>query len=474
MSVNDALLYASKPFTSGIRPRSSLYIALLRMSDIVLPIMMLYMTHMVLLKSWGEQYTVFGIVAGSLFGLVSQFIGAYENCRGRSISDALRLVTKCWLMTLLMLAAMLFVFKVSIAYSRLLISVWSIATLGLLSIQRYTLWKILHYMFSRGINVKKVAIAGAGKVGLYLANVFEKNPHLGYRVVGLYDDNQDAERQMAAGFKFLGDTGRISKDAIAGRFDELFLALPLSAGTRIFELLEQLTNSTVVVKYAPDLLAFDLLHANWTDVNGLPVISVYDTPMSANMTRVFKRIEDIILSSLILFFIWPFMILIAIGVKLSSPGPVFYRQTRVGWNGKPFMILKFRSMPVDVEKQKVEWGGASAKQKTLFGQFIRSTSIDELPQFINVLKGDMSIVGPRPERDLFIEQISREVPRYMQRHMVKSGITGWAQINGWRGDTSLKKRVEYDLHYISNWSLWFDLKIIFMTAFKGWVNKNAC
>lgn len=472
MAIDRFSLYPH-PATNGLKSRRSIYIALLRMSDVALPMLVLYVTEVAMLKTWSEQYLIFGIVSGSLYGLVNQFIGAYENCRGRAIIDTLRLVLKGWAMTFLTLVALLFIFKVSVSYSRLVISVWSVLMLVLLAVQRYTLWKTLYYLFSKGINVKNVAIAGVGKVGLYLASVFEQNPYLGYRVVGLYDDNPSACDRIPAGLEFLGNTDQINGDAIAGRFDELYLAFPLSAENQIFSLLEQLTYTTVVVKYAPDLFAFDLLHANWTEVKGMPVISVYDTPMSTNMSRAFKRVEDFIISSVILLVIWPLMLIIAAGVKLSSPGPVFYRQTRVGLNGKPFTILKFRSMPVDVEKQNVEWGGASHKQKTRFGSFIRVTSLDELPQFINVLKGDMSIVGPRPERDLFIERISKEVPRYMQRHMVKAGITGWAQINGWRGDTSLKKRVEYDLHYISNWSLWLDIKIIFMTAFKGWVHKNA-
>lgn len=186
-----------------------------------------------------------------------------------------------------------------------------------------------------------------------------------------------------------------------------------------------------------------------------------------------KSILDRTLAFLILLLISPIMLAVAVGVKLSSPGPVFYRQERVGWNGKPFDILKFRSMPADVEKSGVHWGGAQTKQLSRFGKLIRSTSLDELPQFINVLTGQMSIVGPRPERTMFVEKFKSEIPGYMQKHMVKAGITGWAQINGWRGDTDLEKRVECDLWYIENWSIILDLKIIFMTIFKGFIHKNA-
>ena len=184
-------------------------------------------------------------------------------------------------------------------------------------------------------------------------------------------------------------------------------------------------------------------------------------------------LEDKVLALLILLVISPVMLAVALGVKLSSPGPVFYRQERVGLNNRSFGMLKFRSMPVDVEKDGVRWGGATDKATTRFGQFIRQTSLDELPQFLNVLWGDMSIVGPRPERPMFVEQFKNEIPDYMKKHLVKAGITGWAQVHGWRGDTDLKTRIEFDLFYIENWSIWLDLKIIFLTVFKGFLNKNA-
>jgi putative colanic acid biosynthesis UDP-glucose lipid carrier transferase len=186
-----------------------------------------------------------------------------------------------------------------------------------------------------------------------------------------------------------------------------------------------------------------------------------------------KRTEDIVLSIIILTLISPIMLIVAIGVKITSPGPIFYRQTRVTLNNKNFGMLKFRSMPTNAEQSGVQWGKSKSKTNTKFGQFIRASSLDELPQFLNVLKGDMSIVGPRPERDIFINKFSQEIPNYMDKHAVKAGITGWAQINGWRGDTSLEKRIEFDIYYINNWTFWFDIKIIFLTIFKGFINKNA-
>ena len=184
-------------------------------------------------------------------------------------------------------------------------------------------------------------------------------------------------------------------------------------------------------------------------------------------------LEFVFLALLILVSLSPLMLLLALGVKLSSPGPVFYRQERVGLNNRPFMMLKFRSMPVDAEAGAIRWGGSARKPATRFGRFLRRTSLDELPQFLNVLKGDMSIVGPRPERPMFVEQFKDEIPDYMRKHLVKAGITGWAQVNGWRGDTDLPTRIEHDLYYIENWSLWLDLKIIALTLFRGFVHPNA-
>jgi len=186
-----------------------------------------------------------------------------------------------------------------------------------------------------------------------------------------------------------------------------------------------------------------------------------------------KRAEDIVLSIIILTLISPIMLIVAFGVKVTSPGPIIYRQTRVTLNNKNFDMFKFRSMPIDTEKNGVQWGASKSKTNNKFSQFIRALNLDELPQFFNVLKGDMSIVGPRPERDIFIDKFAQDIPNYMGKHEVKAGITGWAQINGWRGDTSLERRIEFDLYYINNWTLWFDIKIIFLTIFKGFINKNS-
>jgi len=206
---------------------------------------------------------------------------------------------------------------------------------------------------------------------------------------------------------------------------------------------------------------------------GIPIVDLNATPM-VGMNRLLKAAFDRILSSIILIVVAPLMLFIAILVKFSSPGPVLFRQQRVGWNGRPFMMLKFRSMPVNVENVTGPvWAKSSDGRATKIGTILRRTSLDELPQFFNVLRGDMSIVGPRPERSVFVEKFKDEVPDYMKKHLVKAGITGWAQVNGWRGNTDLGKRIEYDMYYIEHWSLWFDIKIVFLTIVRGFINKNA-
>ncbi|OAD21453.1 Undecaprenyl-phosphate glucose phosphotransferase, partial [Candidatus Thiomargarita nelsonii] len=232
-------------------------------------------------------------------------------------------------------------------------------------------------------------------------------------------------------------------------------------------ILHKLRLELVTLRFVANLLSFRLINASITNKYALPVITISESPMRQGINRVLKAIEDRLLASLILLLISPLMLVIAIGVKLSSPGPVFFRQERVGWNGEPFMMLKFRSMPVNVEKESGPvWAKKDENRATCFGHFLRKTSLDELPQFWNVLKGDMSIVGPRPERPVFVEQFKHEIPDYMQKHLVKGGITGWAQVNGWRGDTDLRQRIEHDIFYIENWSVRFDLQIIVMTIFK--------
>jgi len=326
-------------------------------------------------------------------------------------------------------------------------------------------------MRSLGYNLRHIAIIASGDIGRRVLVNLRSSPEAGFNIQAYFTDDKI---DVAA----LGKTayGPIS-DALSyieqHQLDQIWLAMPLKEAEKIEAIIVDLKNVTSDIRLVPDIFGFRLINHSISSIAGLPVINLSVTPMEG-INRWLKAIEDKLTSALILLFISPLLLLISLAVKLSGPGPIFYRQQRLSWNGQEFTMYKFRTMPVHSESETgAVWTTSDDSRATPVGAFLRRTSLDELPQFWNVLSGDMSIVGPRPERPVFVEKFKDEIPSYMQKHMVKAGITGWAQVNGWRGDTDLQSRIEHDLYYIDNWSLWLDLKIIFMTLFKGLVNKNA-
>lgn len=404
--------------------------------------------------------------------LIFPLFNLYSSWRGQSLFRQARTVLMAWSAVVLIVITILFGLKISAEYSRLWLTSWAILGLVFLLITRISIYYFLQYQRKHGRNIRSVVIVGAGDLGKRTLKRANDASWMGYKVKAFFDDNAKLKNQYIDGVEVKGSLSEVEPYLTQNEIDEIWIALPLRSEERMKKLLTDLSLHTVNIKLIPDIFGFSLLHHSLTEIAGLPAVNLSVSPMDG-LNRVIKAIEDRIIAALILILISPLMVVLSIGVKLSSPGPVFYRQERISWNNKPIMMLKFRSMPVNDEKDGAVWGNAQAKEVTKFGKFIRKTSLDELPQFINVLLGDMSIVGPRPERTEFVEKFKREIPGYMQKHMMKAGITGWAQINGWRGDTCLKSRVEHDLYYIENWSLWFDLKIIFLTVFKGFVNKNA-
>lgn len=393
-------------------------------------------------------------IAAVLFAALPAQI--YRSWRGGQLPAMLAGVAGRWISIVALILLWLFVFKSSHDFSRIWFVLWSLTSLILLWIERLSIYLALRALRRSGFNLRHVALVGIGPAAKNLEHRLASSSWSGYTII------------LAVSGADESSLARLSETAV----DEVWLALPLSDEAAIKSALHALRHSTASIRFVPDLFTLRLINHGMTDVLGMPMYDLSTTPMTG-LNQLVKWLEDKILSSLILLLISPVMILLALGVKLTSPGPVLYRQERVGLNNKPFHMLKFRSMPVDTENSGVQWGGSAAKATTRFGQFIRKTSLDELPQFLNVLMGDMSIVGPRPERPMFVEKFKEEIPDYMKKHMVKAGITGWAQVHGWRGDTDLHTRIEYDLYYIKNWSLWLDLKIIVMTVFKGFVNKNA-
>lgn len=440
-----------------IREGSSGFVWSHRILDFIIPPLSLYLLNLSTHISWHIDYALLGTLGGVILVVSSQLIGVYNSWRARPLIHSLKLVFRAWLISWASLIVLIFLFEHSQIFSRLNLTLWAVVVPLTLATYRFSIRKLLSKYSGRNKHIKKVAILGSGTAGDHLQEVFKKNSWLGYKVIGTYDDESE---------NAIGTIEDAIQDAMDHKFNEIFICLPIEHEYQIKAILDRLTNTSVIVKYVPDLFTFDLMHANWIDIQGIPIISVYDTPLNSMTSKLIKRIEDISISTLIIILTLPLMIFVAIGIKLTSPGPIFYRQTRIGWNGQPFSIIKFRSMPINADTKHATWGKEEIKANTKFGLFIRRRHFDELPQFFNVLKGEMSIVGPRPERDIFVDKFRNEIPRYMQKHMVKAGITGWAQINDLKGDTSLEKRIEYDLHYIKSWSPMLDLKIILITLFK--------
>jgi Undecaprenyl-phosphate glucose phosphotransferase len=327
--------------------------------------------------------------------------------------------------------------------------------------------------FAPGYTSERVLIVGVDDLGRLVAGKIQKQPVLGLNIVGFLTCTPSKVGSEVDGLPILGMYNEIQEVIARHQVHVVVVALPLAAHELIIQVMNDVSEEMVDVQVVPDLFRYISLRGTVEEFDGLPIIGLRSTPLEG-WNRVLKRWVDIVGSLVGLVLLGPLMIALAIGVKLSSPGPVFYRQKRMGLDGKLFNMLKFRSMRVDAEEDcGPVWACEDDPRRTRLGAFMRRTSLDELPQFFNALKGDMSLVGPRPERPEFISDFKTKVPRYMLRHKMKAGITGWAQINGWRGNTSLERRIEHDLYYIENWSLVLDFKIMALTVVRGFVNPHA-
>lgn len=409
------------------------------------------------------------LLSGALITLlVLPTLGVYRSWRGRMRGQLMVRILGGFFLVGALVTLALFLAQRGLAFSRFWLVTWMLsAALGCILI-RLVAYPILNRLRASGRNRCTLLLIGDAHSCATAWQQLKRVPTAGFEVERILLIGNDDHNELADISYETYQEG----DPINHQQQEVWICMPLSQGEQVNQILRALDQSTGNVRYMPDLRDFRLINHDISQVADLFLLDLSCSPISGTRGLI-KWLEDKLIASMILLMISPLMLILAIGVKLTSPGPVFYRQERVGINGHPFMMLKFRSMPVDVEKDGVQWGGAKNKQLSAFGAFIRKTSLDELPQFINVLKGDMSIVGPRPERTQFVEEFKQQIPGYMQKHLVKAGITGWAQINGWRGDTDLEKRIECDLWYIENWSIWLDLKIILLTVFKGFVHKNA-
>lgn len=325
----------------------------------------------------------------------------------------------------------------------------------------------------KGYNQKQVLLIGYSRAAQRYITRVRLNPAWGYNIRGILDD--DAERGMEfEGVRVIGHVEDLDTILEMSHLDEIAITLGLEQYHRLEHIVSVCEKSGVHTKFIPDYYKIIPTKPYTEDLQGLPVIHIRYVPLSDSFNMAIKRAVDIFGALVAIILFSPIMLLAAIGVKLSSPGPIIFKQERVGLHNRTFTMYKFRSMGVQApEDEKKGWSTKGDPRVTKFGSFIRKTSIDELPQLFNILFGDMSLVGPRPERPQYVEKFREEIPRYMIKHQVRPGLTGWAQVNGFRGDTSIPKRIEHDLYYIENWTLGFDFKIIILTFFKGFVNKNA-
>ncbi len=464
--------------TPNIKESGSFIVWFHRAVDSILPFFVLYLFGTAHNVHWGNKYQVLGILGGLLLVTFNQSMGVYSHWRGRTIFSGMKLVIQAWLLTWLALLAIAFLLKDSEYFSRLVLTAWAIATPIVLFLYRFLFRYMLGYFRTRGWHKTRVAIIGAGDLGQRLAGTLNNAKMLGYHPIAFFDDDPAKIGNVYNNVAVISDISYfLNKKHYSEEFEEIYITLPLRAELRIKQVLNALADSTVTVKFVPDFFTFDLLHSRFSDIGGIPIISVYDSPLNNLTNRFFKRLEDIILSSIILVIISPLLFAIAISIKATSNGPVLFKQKRHGLNGKEITVWKFRSMSVMQDGDDVPQAKKNDSRITPLGAFLRRTSLDELPQFFNTLTGQMSIVGPRPHAKAHNEQYRTLIQKYMLRHIVKPGITGWAQINGLRGETDtlekMEKRVQFDLYYIDNWSLWLDMKIILLTILKGFINPNA-
>ena len=398
-----------------------------------------------------------------LAAVAYRLCGLYEVHRLRQLPRELGLVCKASGLLFLLAITMTF-YRRDLYESRLALALFlGLNAVGLTLVRRL-IWYGLKYLRGRGLNRGRAIIVGAGRTGRLVAETIKENAWIGLQAVGFIDNPGRVEPGM---LPRLGEIGNIDQIISEHDVDHVFVALPLSRYGELREVYRALSNSLVEVQLVPDVPNTGGMKLRMLDVDNLAFIGLQQSP-HYGWPKVVKRAMDLGVGTVAMVLLGPLMLLLAVAIKLASPGPVFYRQARLGLHGGTFNILKFRSMHVDAERRTGPvWAGRKDRRCTRLGSFMRRWSLDELPQLFNVLAGHMSLVGPRPERGVFVKKFRREIPGYEQRHQVKCGMTGWAQVHGWRGDTSLRRRIQCDLYYISHWSLLLDIQILWLTVWGG-------
>lgn len=422
---------------------------------------------------YGEMYIWGSLWMVPLPLIVYYFMDVYSPMRSCLYRKEVLIITRAHLVGIVIVLSVLFLNK-HLQYSREVSILYAFFGLSLILLERYIIRRTLRHFRKIGYNQKHMLIIGAGSVGMEFARKVQVHRDFGYNVVGFLDDDAAKNGLSILGSPMLGGVAILPALLENQSVDEVVVALPLNAYEKYAGIVDECEKAGVRIRIIPDYYNLFPGSPKIEEFDGIPLLNARMIPLDDPFNRLIKRLFDIFVSVIGIVLTGTVMIFIAVGIKLTSPGSVFFRQTRVGLNNRPFDMLKFRTMRVATDNSAATiWTTADDPRKTKFGSFLRKTSLDELPQFFNVLFGTMSVIGPRPERPFFVEQFKGKIPKYMIKHQVKPGITGWAQVNGWRGDTSIEKRIECDIYYIENWDLLIDIKILFMTVFKGLINKNA-
>jgi Undecaprenyl-phosphate glucose phosphotransferase len=415
-----------------------------------------------------------------LWPVVFYFHGLYQIRRGRSRVDEALSILSSVLLASIFLSVVIAWYRPPLSpgsteyftYSRAFLALFGVSALVFTIASRNWTRQILRRARLQGLNLQRILVVGAGALGQEITQKILAHQELGFEVAGYLDDDPGKAASSFQGVPVVGTTHDVEEVIAAHEIDQVFVALPLEAHKKMLRLLQVVSRECVEVKLVPDILQYATLKASLEDVDGTPVINLSQVPLQGWNSLV-KRGMDIAIALAALVALLPFLPLVAALIWFEDRGPIFYSQERMGLDGRSFMIWKFRSMRVNAESSTGPvWAVEDDPRRTRIGSFLRRTSLDELPQVWNVLRGDMSIIGPRPERPAFVHEFKHKIPQYMLRHRVKAGITGWAQVHGWRGNTSIRKRIQYDLYYIENWSLKLDFKILWMTVRQG-MKTNA-
>lgn len=461
-------------YSGLIRQHTSELIILRRLIDVIVIGVTLWAVVEMQLREWDALYTWWLLVSIFSFQIVAEFNNLYKESRGASQNEGIKQIIVSWFCAIVIILLIDQFIQVIIPIDKPIFIFWCIAVPVELISWHIISKGLVDLIRKMGRNSRRVAIVGNTRLGHELKEIFQQEEWMGLSFVGFFDARKTAREKEQE--QLTGDIKQIIAMAKAGEVDIIYITLALKAENRIKEILSRLSDTTASVFYVPDLFGFDLLRSNISYIQGIPVVSVYDTPFFG-VDGVLKRTFDIVMSLVILSIIFIPLLIIALLVMLTSPGGAIFKQRRYGFRGEEITVWKFRSMTVGKDSENVQQATKLDPRVTKLGAFLRRTSLDELPQFINVLQGRMSIVGPRPHAVVHNEFYRGQINGYMLRHKVKPGITGLAQISGFRGETDtldkMEGRVRYDLEYIRNWSLWLDFKIVFLTMFKGFVGKQA-